>query len=623
MDIYGTDDSIWSQTETTTDRQDHSIGSDYQEMAATDTTESFIKELNVKVENILSAFNISSYIGTCSDILNYTYINFQYLPYEEENLNHLIRKVTLMFIDFITFVKTTSKFLCTNNTTLGNDLIYMSQEYSMKIIGVLSRVYTIAEEAGDKALARTIVNLYDTFTGHVKFVNLLIGNVNNIISEEEQIYVIRRNTLQQVAAVNFFSETSELETIVRKQKELVSLLENISKRSRELSEYTEIKPFMTVITSSEISGLFDPQYWAKLLEQENHILDTYEAGKVELHQQQCMRYYVHPMIITVVLVVGMTGNGLLLTIFVRHKEMRTLPNSMLINLTVVDFLSLVVNVLLDHLRVTTRWQIDWLGCQIYFFFSYLLFAVSTYTVAMISVQRFVAVMQLPSITWCHQSKKIKYVLIATVWCLGFILSVPHAVAAYNKTENCEEISLEYLVPMYRADLITFCVLPLLITAVFSGLTAYRMRRSVLEIPGEVTGQEQLKHSRMVSSNVLVGLTILFVVSYAPFFFFKFLIFVVGISKTFWEYLLVNTITYYLRFTNCCLNPIVLFVMSKRFRGYIKRYCGQWESKRYRGYNKGYCGQWESKRYRGYIKGYCEQKKVQLACNSGGNIETPL
>jgi len=78
----------------------------------------------------------------------------------------------------------------------------------------------------------------------------------------------------------------------------------------------------------------------------------------------------------------------------------------------------------------------------------------------------------------------------------------------------------------------------------------------------------------VSSTVLFALTVLFVVSYAPFFLFKFLIFGVGISVTNWNFFLVNTITYCLRYVNCCLNPIVLFVMSKRYRGYIKRYCGR-------------------------------------------------
>ena len=126
--------------------------------------------------------------------------------------------------------------------------------------------------------------------------------------------------------------------------------------------------------------------------------------------------------------------------------------------------------------------------------------------------------------------------------------------------------------MFTGDFITLCVVPLFITAVFSGLTAYRIRRSAREIPGEATGQQQLQHSRMVSSTVLFALTVLFVASYTPNFLFPFLHSVVEISLSFSE--LISLITNYLRFVNCCLNPIVLFVLSKRHRSYIKRYCGQ-------------------------------------------------
>jgi hypothetical protein len=206
----------------------------------------------------------------------------------------------------------------------------------------------------------------------------------------------------------------------------------------------------------------------------------------------------------------------------------------------------------------------------------LLVAVSIYSVAMISVQRFVAVRQLPSLAWCHQSQKTKYVLIATVWVIGCILSVPHADIAVIEYENCKYVSSDDFVPVYTADLITFCVVPLLITAAFSGVTACRVRRSIRRIPGEATGLEKFKHRRMVSSTVLFALTALFVVSYAPYFLFNFLVFVVDINVTRWELILVNVLMYYLRFVNCCLNPIFLFVLSKRYRGYIKRYCGQRE-----------------------------------------------
>jgi hypothetical protein len=222
------------------------------------------------------------------------------------------------------------------------------------------------------------------------------------------------------------------------------------------------------------------------------------------------------------------------------------------------------------------WPLGWFGCKFYIFFYYLLIAVSTYSVAMISFQRFVVLWQLPSLSWCHQSHKTKYVLMATVWGIGCIVSVPHAImyGTDSEIEDCYSVSIEYTVPVYTGNLIVFCVVPLLITAVFSGLTAYRIRRSAREIPGEPTGQQQLQHSRMVSSTVLFALTVLFVVSNVPFFLFEFLIYVEDINMTSWTEVLVNAVTYSLRFLNCCLNPIVLLVMTKRYREYIKSYCGK-------------------------------------------------
>ena len=183
---------------------------------------------------------------------------------------------------------------------------------------------------------------------------------------------------------------------------------------------------------------------------------------------------------------------------------------------------------------------------------------------MISVQMFVAVTQLPSFAWCLQSQKTKYVFIATVWGIGCIVSVPHAVIAdyRSETQTCSIKTSKYHDPMDSVDLITFCAVPLIITAVFSGLTAYRIRRSIQEILGEATGQQQLQHKRMVSSTVLFALTVVLVFSYTPHFLFRFLIFEMCISVPFWEYFLVRTITYHLRFVNCCLNSIVLFVIKK-------------------------------------------------------------
>ena len=384
---------------------------------------------------------------------------------------------------------------------------------------------------------------------------------------------MKRIILQQMESVNFFNV---LEITVGKQKAVVNLLQNISVWVGNRSEHTDGNTFLNVITSGWMWRFLDPHYWAKLLEKETEVLVEYQTELHDVQNERFVAYIVEPVIVAIVLVVGATGNGLLLTIFVRHKETRTFANSMLINLTVVDLVSLVVNVLLDYLLGNQPWPLGLLGCKLFHFFYYLLLAVSTYCVAMISVQRFVVVWQLPSLAWCHQSQKTKYVLIATVWGIGCILSVPHAVIAEIDTGDCYIVALQYRVPVYTGNLIFFCVVPLLITAIFSVLTAYRIRRSAREIPGEATGQQQLQHSRMVSSTVLFALTVVFVVSNVPDFLFFFLKFVVEIDMTYRTFALVNVVMYCLRFVNSCLNPIVLFVLTKRYRQYIKRYCGQRE-----------------------------------------------
>ena len=584
VDIYRTDAAIWSQTQTTTDWQDHSSGTADQQTAATEIPESvtivantFRSELNVSLENLVSAFNTPSYVGNCSDLQEQTDADeYHNISYDNEFPDGLVRTTREMYPEFKTLIKTALWFICTGNRTVGQGVVTVSRMYVHNFTEFMVRLNGSAATVGQVAVLDTVADLYRTGVQHVESVMELVENLTEMIADEKKINELNENISQQKEANNPFNEYSMWTTILRDFEEATRLLNNILERAEKMSERKDGNPFINVITSSNISRFLDVQHWTEILEEKPEMLDYYQAQLLRAEYIVFMLYTVTPVIIAIVLVVGITGNGLLLAIFVRHKETRTLANSMLINLTVVDLVMLVVNGLLDYMSAITPWQFGLLACNLYIFVSYLLAAVSTYSVATISVQRFVAIKQLPSLAWCHQSQKTKYVLIATVWAIGCILSLPHALNAHINYETCTNILLDNAVPLHTADLFTFCVVPLVITATFSVATACRIRRSVRIMPGEATGQEQFKHNRMVSSNVLFALTGLFVVSWTPYFFFDFLNFVVDITVTIWELVLANVIVYYLRFVTCCLNPIVLFVLSKLYRGYIRRYCGQRE-----------------------------------------------
>ena len=579
---YSTDAAIWSQTEVTTDWKGHSSGTFSQQLAAAIKPESFaivssklLNKLYVCLENLVSAFNTVSYVGYCSGLL-YHIIDYkcQHILYDCEFPQEPIRTAWELCGKFNMLMKTAFWFICTGNTIVGLDVTSMARIYVHNFtefkVGMDGRAATIDQVA----VLDTVAVLYTTSIQKVVSVMELVELVTEMLAEEDKYRAMKGIILQQLGAINFDNKITFHEFVIGKQKELVNFVKNISEKAGNTLEHIYRNPFINVITSGLTSRFVYAQYWAMLLEQETNLLAEYETSMSELLDWHFRMYKVMPVIVAIILVLGITGNGLLLTIFVRHKETRTPANTMLINLTVVDLISLVVNGLLDYLRVIFGWKFGWLSCKVYFTFTNIVFAVSTYSVAMISFQRYMAVTQLPSRACHNQPQKIKYVLIATVWGIGCLLSSPHTLTANIDNNICVTSSTENGSLLYTTDLITVCVVPLLITAVFSGLTAYKIRRSACEIPGEVTGQQRLKHSRIVSSNVLFALTVLFVVSYAPYFFFNFIGTVLRSSIANWEFTLVNTITHFLRFVNCCFNPFVLFVLSKQYRGYIKRCCGQ-------------------------------------------------
>ena len=93
-----------------------------------------------------------------------------------------------------------------------------------------------------------------------------------MIVEEGKFNAMKRIILQQSEALNFFYETSVLEIVVGKQKELFNLLQNISARVWYMSEHTDRNPYVNVIRSGWIRRFLNVQYWTELLEDETNVL---------------------------------------------------------------------------------------------------------------------------------------------------------------------------------------------------------------------------------------------------------------------------------------------------------------------------------------------------------------
>jgi hypothetical protein len=73
--------------------------------------------------------------------------------------------------------------------------------------------------------------------------------------------------------------------------------------------------------------------------------------------------------------------------------------------------------------------------------------------------------------WGAMGRKTKYVVMATVWTLAFVLSLPHALISevnkvFSNTHSVENFGL-----VSTADVVVFCIVPVILVAVFSGLTS--------------------------------------------------------------------------------------------------------------------------------------------------------
>ena len=281
MDIYGTDAAIWSQTETTTDRQDHPSGTAYQQMATTESPESFPNmastinnQLNVSLENLVSSFQMSNYVGTCGDLLH---VNDTLIPNVGELHHEVITTTWNMSLKFNRLMTTAIRFFCTGNTIVGHDVISMARKYVQNFTEFIDRINSSTPAIGEVPILDTVADLYRTSIQQVESVMEVVEHLTDMISQEDKLFEISQIILQKKNEIDTFYRYSVWETIVEKQKELVSLLQNISEGAGKMSQHTDRNPFINVIISGWISRFLYAQYWAKLVEKQTQKLVKYKT----------------------------------------------------------------------------------------------------------------------------------------------------------------------------------------------------------------------------------------------------------------------------------------------------------------------------------------------------------
>jgi ABC-type Fe3+ transport system permease subunit len=121
------------------------------------------------------------------------------------------------------------------------------------------------------------------------------------------------------------------------------------------------------------------------------------------------------------------------------------------------------------------------------------------------------------------------------------------------------------------DFVALCIVPLVIIVILSGTTARRIIHSIVDMSGETEGKQKVMQARLLSTNILISLAVVFAVCYVPYFLYAFLNawFALDVDNSTHD--LINLFTFSLIFANSCFNPIAVYLASRRYRTHMNRY----------------------------------------------------
>jgi hypothetical protein len=272
---------------------------------------------------------------------------------------------------------------------------------------------------------------------------------------------------------------------------------------------------------------------------------------------------------------GTTGNVILLIIITCNKDMRTVPNMYILNLAISDLFGLTLVFSLGY-----QIAIYFMLIKSHFITTFILFwsrlsvGLSAYSVAVLSIQRYrVTVNSLHVLVSSQPTWRATAATICGVWIVAALFALPSGFSVHFCTVFPDEICITHCQRVVLFELLVSCVVPLCVIAVSYIMTARHLVKSAQPI-SEGTQTPQL-NTRTNTAKIVLGLTVVFLISYVPFHvMWIFLLWTDrSIKSTDWHpkssYAFIFSM--WLLLISPCFNPVALFCTSLTFRRQFKRY----------------------------------------------------
>ncbi|TRY92056.1 hypothetical protein DNTS_034078 [Danionella cerebrum] len=277
---------------------------------------------------------------------------------------------------------------------------------------------------------------------------------------------------------------------------------------------------------------------------------------------------------------GLVGNLTLIRTFCMVKSMRNVPNFFMSSLALGDVLLLLTCAPVDASKfLADEWLFGRVGCKLIPFIQLTSVGVSVFTLTALAADRYKAIVKPMDIPASKASLKV-FLRAVSIWLLSMILAIPEAVFSDLHTFYIPQTNESFttcapyphagdLHPKIHsmASFLILYIIPLFIISVYYIFIARSLIQSAINMPTE--GNEHIRkqvESRMRLAKTVLVFVGLFAICWLPnHVIYLYRSYHYSEVDTSMAHFISSVCARILAFTNSCVNPFALYLLSKSFR----------------------------------------------------------
>ncbi|XP_076284641.1 neuropeptide CCHamide-1 receptor-like isoform X1 [Lasioglossum baleicum] len=300
--------------------------------------------------------------------------------------------------------------------------------------------------------------------------------------------------------------------------------------------------------------------------------------------------YIVPIVFLLILLIGLTGNGVLALTILRHSNMRNVPNIYVFSLALGDLLVIMTSVPFTFtIYVLDSWPFGPELCKFSECVKDISVGVSVFTLTALSADRFFAIVdpmrKLHATGTGRRATRFTIIVAALIWLLAIICAIPASFSQIRTFRVNKDVTFHVCYPfpsefgssypktILICRFVIYYAVPLTIIAVFYILMARHLMISTRNIPGEMQGQLRQVKARKKVAKMVMAFVIVFAVCFFPQHVFMLWFYIHPSAQDdynlFWHCF--RILGFCLAFINSCINPVALYCVSGTFRKYFDRY----------------------------------------------------